>query len=272
MSMPARMRESASMAAMAAAPPREWPAIAIRDGSISAGARPCRVRAGQLAEHEANIGRPACRYLLDPVPPACLTGEAGGDPPIGKGRGEALVGVINPGHDVAVAGQVLGQGGERAAGVGEAGREHDQGKAARMPGRRGVDGCVSPDLAQRVRRNAGDAPACELEFGLRWRHVLGSPPVRRRRRIPQGDHQLSRGHPRGPGIGTGGVCQPQGRGADRARTGRLRKVRRVPLRGQRVIGVRGSSHAPIITDGRCSAIRKVAATTRSRSAGRSRHG
>src|SRR5258708_10069096 len=36
MSMPARMRESASMAGMAAAPPAEWPAIAIRDGSISA--------------------------------------------------------------------------------------------------------------------------------------------------------------------------------------------------------------------------------------------
>jgi hypothetical protein len=35
MSMPARMRESASIAAMAAAPPAEWPAIAIRDGSIS---------------------------------------------------------------------------------------------------------------------------------------------------------------------------------------------------------------------------------------------
>ena len=35
MSMPARMRGSASMAAMAAAPPAEWPAIAIRDGSIS---------------------------------------------------------------------------------------------------------------------------------------------------------------------------------------------------------------------------------------------
>lgn len=33
MSMPARMRESASMAAMTAAPPMEWPAIAIRDGS-----------------------------------------------------------------------------------------------------------------------------------------------------------------------------------------------------------------------------------------------
>src|SRR5437868_2803183 len=36
MSMLARMRESASMAEMAAAPPTEWPAIAIRDGSISA--------------------------------------------------------------------------------------------------------------------------------------------------------------------------------------------------------------------------------------------
>src|SRR5438132_798509 len=36
MSMPARMRESASMAEMAAAPPAEWPAIATRDGSISA--------------------------------------------------------------------------------------------------------------------------------------------------------------------------------------------------------------------------------------------
>jgi hypothetical protein len=149
------------------------------------GGWPCRVRAGQLVEHEADIRRPAGRYLLHPVPPGCLTGEAGSHPPIGKGRGEALVRVINPGHDVAVARQVLGQGSECAAGAGEAGREHDQGKAALMPGRGGIDGCVSPDLAQHVRRHAGDTPACELEFGLCGRHVLGSPPGRRCRRIPQ---------------------------------------------------------------------------------------
>jgi hypothetical protein len=35
MSIPARTRESLSMAAMALAPPTEWPAIAMRDGSIS---------------------------------------------------------------------------------------------------------------------------------------------------------------------------------------------------------------------------------------------
>ena len=45
----------------------------------------------------------------------------------------------------------------------------------------------------------------------------------------------------------GGVCQPQGRGADRARTGRLRQARRVPWPGQRVTDVRGSSHTAIIT-------------------------
>ena len=233
------------MAAMAAAPPMEWPAIAIRDGSIS----PAPGQAGcapvsSLSTKETSAARPATTFSQNPVPRrgAC-TGEAGGDPPVGKGRGETLVGVINPGHDVAVAGQVLGQGGERAAGVGEAGREHDQGEAALTPGRRGVAGRVGPDRAQRVRRDAGDAPAGELELGLRWRHVPGSPPVRRRRRIPQGDHQLPCIHPRGPGIGTGGVCQPQGRGADRARTGRLRQGRRAPRPGRRVTGVCGSSHA-----------------------------
>src|SRR6202035_3710024 len=99
-----------------------------------------RVRTGQLAEHEGHIRRTACRYLLlEPAaPPACLTGEAGSDPPVGEGRGEALVGVINPGNHVAVASQVLSQGGERAAGAGEAGREHDDGQAALLPGWRGV--------------------------------------------------------------------------------------------------------------------------------------
>ena len=226
MSMPARMRESASMAAMAAAPPAEWPAIAMPGRVDQPGARPGRVRTGQLVEHEADIRCPACRYLLLPVPPGCLTGEAGGDPPVGKGRGVTLVRVVNPGHHVAVAGQVLGQGGERAAGVGEAGREHDEGAAALPPGRPGVTDRVGLNPAQRVRREAGDAPAGELELGLRWRHVPGSPPVRRHRRIPQGNHQLPCVHPRDPRIGTGGVCQPHGSGADRVRTGRLRKVRR----------------------------------------------
>ena len=92
----------------------------------------------QLVEHEADIRGPACRYLILPVPPGCLTGEAGGDPPVGKGRGVTLVRVVNPGHHVAVTGQVLGQGGERAAGVGEAGREHDEGQAVLTPGRPGV--------------------------------------------------------------------------------------------------------------------------------------
>ena len=56
------------MAAMAAAPPAEWPAIAIRDGSISAAPGQAGVRAGQLAEHEGDIRCPACHYLLAPAP------------------------------------------------------------------------------------------------------------------------------------------------------------------------------------------------------------
>ena len=209
------------------------------------GGWPRRVRTGQLAEHEGHIRCPACRYLLlgPAAPPACLAGQAGGDPPVGKGRGEALVGVINPGHDVTVAGQVLGQGGERAAGAREAGREHDQGQAALLPGRRGVADRVGLNRAQRVRRDASDAPACELEFRLRCRHVRGWPPLRRRRRVPQGDHQLSGDRSRGPGIGTGGVCQPQGRGAGRARAGRLRQAQRGPLPGRRAGRVCGRSHA-----------------------------
>src|SRR5215470_3641591 len=98
MSMPARTRESASMAAMAAAPSG---VTGHRDaGRVDQpGARPGRVRTGQLAEHEGDVGGPAGHNLLpEPlIPPRGLTGEAGGDPPVGKGRGEALVGVINSG-------------------------------------------------------------------------------------------------------------------------------------------------------------------------------
>jgi len=212
------------------------------------GAGPCRVRAGQLAEHEGDIRCPACRHLL-PEPaaaPGCLTREAGGDPPVGEGRGEALVGVVDPGHDVTVAGQVLGEGGERAAGIGEAGREHDEGEAAPLPCRSGAADRVGLNRAQRVPRDGGDAPARELKFRLRWRHVLGSPPARRRRRIPQGDHQLSCVHSRGPGVGAGSVVQVQGRGADRVRTGRLGQVRRGAMPGRRRAGVRGRSHAASI--------------------------
>ena len=174
------------MAAMAAAPRG---VAGHRDaGRVDQpGARPGRVRTGQLAEHEGDVGGPAGHHLLpEPRAPAgCLTGEAGGDPPVGKGRGEALVGVINSGHDVVMAGQVLGQAGERVARVGEAGREHDKREAALIPGWGGVADRVGPDRAQRVGRHAGDAPAGELEAGLRWRHVRGSRPVRRRRRVPQ---------------------------------------------------------------------------------------
>ena len=102
-----------------------------------------------------------------------------------------------------------------------------------MPGWRGVADRVGPGRAQRVRRHAGDAPARELEFRLRWRHVRGWPPVQRRRRVPHGDHQLSCDRSRGPRIGTGGVCQPQGRDARRARAGRLRQAQRTPLPGGR---------------------------------------
>jgi hypothetical protein len=70
-----------------------------------------------------------------------------------------------------------------------------------------------------------------------------SMPVRWRRRIPQRDHQLSLVNPRGPGIGTGGVCQVHGRDAGRAQTGRLRQVRRAPRHGRRVTDACGSSHA-----------------------------
>ena len=246
MSMPARIRESASMAAIAAAPPAEWPAIAVRDGSIS----PAPGQAGcapvsSPSTKDTSAARPAATSPWDPVPRrACFTGEARGDPPVGKRRGEALVGVINPGHHVAVAGQVLGQGGERAAGAGEAGREHDEGQAVLMPGWRGVADRVGLNRAQRVRRDAGDAPAGELELGLRWRHVRGWPPVRRRRRVPQGDHQLSCDRSRGPGIRTGGVCEPQGRGADRARAGRLRQAQRGPLPGRQGRRLRKSPWRP----------------------------
>ena len=207
------------------------------------GARPGRVCAGQFTEHEADIRGPACRHLLASARAGCLTGQAGGDPPIGKGRGVTLVRVINSGHDVAVAGQVLGQGGERAAGHGEARREHDQGKAARTPGRCGVADRAGPDRAQHVLRHAGQAPARQEEPGLHWRHIPGSRPVRGRRRIPQGDHQFPCAHPGGPGIGTRHVFQVQGRGTDQAGTGRLRQVRRVPRPGRRVISVCGRSHA-----------------------------
>jgi hypothetical protein len=69
MSMPARMRESASMAAMAAAPPTEWPAIAIRDGSISpapshAGCAPVSAPSTK----ETSAARPAATFSQKPGP------------------------------------------------------------------------------------------------------------------------------------------------------------------------------------------------------------
>ena len=68
MSTPARMRESASMAAMVAAPPTEWPAIAIRDGSISAvpgqaGCAPVR----SLSTKETSAARPPTTFSLNPL-------------------------------------------------------------------------------------------------------------------------------------------------------------------------------------------------------------
>ncbi len=67
MSMPARMRESASMAAMAAAPPAEWPAIAIRDGSISAapGQAGC-APVSSPSTKETSAARPATTF--SPLP------------------------------------------------------------------------------------------------------------------------------------------------------------------------------------------------------------
>jgi len=69
MSMPARMRGSASMAARAAAPPAEWPAIAIRDGSIS----PAPGQAGcapvsSLRTRDTSAARPAATCLRAGVP------------------------------------------------------------------------------------------------------------------------------------------------------------------------------------------------------------
>ena len=92
------------------------------------------------------------------------------------------------------------------------------------PGRPGVADRVGLNRAQDVRRDAGDAPACELELGLGRRYVPGAPPVRRHRRIPQRNHQLPCVHPRDPRIGTGSVCHPHRSGAGRVRTGRLRQV------------------------------------------------
>ena len=69
MSMPARMRGSASMAAMAAAPPAEWPAIAIRDGSIS----PAPGQAGcapvsSPSTKDTSAALPAATFSWDPLP------------------------------------------------------------------------------------------------------------------------------------------------------------------------------------------------------------
>ncbi len=57
------------MAAIAAAPPMEWPAIAIRDGSIS----PAPGQAGSAAvssssTKETSAARPACTFSQNPVP------------------------------------------------------------------------------------------------------------------------------------------------------------------------------------------------------------
>jgi len=60
MSMPARMRESVSMAEIADAPPMEWPAIAILDGSISPapGQAECAPRSSPSTK-ETSVARPA---------------------------------------------------------------------------------------------------------------------------------------------------------------------------------------------------------------------
>jgi hypothetical protein len=57
------------MAAMAAAPPMEWPAIAIRDGSISpapghAGCAPV----SSLSTEEASAARPVTTFSQNPGP------------------------------------------------------------------------------------------------------------------------------------------------------------------------------------------------------------
>ena len=101
-------RQSATMAAMAAAPPAECPAIAIRDVSIS----PAPGQAGcapvsSSSTKQTSAALPAATSSLLARPRA-RTGEAGSDPPVGKSRGVTLVRVVNPGHHVAVAGQVLG--------------------------------------------------------------------------------------------------------------------------------------------------------------------
>ena len=69
MSMPARMRGSASMAAMAAAPPAEWPAIAIRDGSISpaAGHAGC-APVSSPSTKDTSAALPAATFSWNPLP------------------------------------------------------------------------------------------------------------------------------------------------------------------------------------------------------------
>ena len=57
------------MAAMAAAPPAEWPAIAIRDGSISAapGQAGC-APVSSSSTKETSAARPATTFSQNPVP------------------------------------------------------------------------------------------------------------------------------------------------------------------------------------------------------------
>jgi hypothetical protein len=84
------------------------PAIPIRDGSIIAvpGHGGCAL-VSSLSTKQTSAARPATTFSRNPSP------------------------LWRPRR--AVTGQVLGQGGERAAGVGEARREHDKGHGAGIP-------------------------------------------------------------------------------------------------------------------------------------------
>ena len=60
--------ESASMAAMVAAPPAEWPAIAMRDGSISPAPGQARcVPVSSPRTKETSAARPAATFSPNPV-------------------------------------------------------------------------------------------------------------------------------------------------------------------------------------------------------------
>src|SRR4051812_12968126 len=98
------------------------------------------MRAGQPVEYEGDVGGPALVQLGEErVVLLEVARGAGGDAAAGEGDGVCLVRVVDPDHDVAVTGEVLGQPGQRAARFRVAGGQDDQRQAVRPPGRPGVE-------------------------------------------------------------------------------------------------------------------------------------